>query len=369
MPNAVGVFADALYGDGTAGSGDKAKLFKDMEKGKVGLKELTKVIEYMGTLTQPDLLAQMLNTPEKKLQRLKTQWILTMEQMNDSGFLDLMNAAFEEFTKLLVDATKWLVENKKEIKLWADRLVSLFRWIMSNLKLLIEVWGLWKIGQWGMGMVSALTAVNGAIAVTRGQLVKTGLIFSGMVLLVGLFTAAIVDLYDTFQGENSIFKALTEDKDKGLLGWLATVARAVFEITASILDMGVNLAAIGWGKVTGNKELQSFAEERAITGGQKLFTHLQDMSLFPSNETLVKNMNPKWVQQEAAKNNGRVTVPFTGAQYQVQPAPVPIQITVNGGSDSSEQVAQMVGFKVQEILTGHYRSAASNYTPLLQGAN
>ena len=44
----------------------------------------------------------MLNTPAKKLAKLKTQWMLTLEKPNDSGFLDMMITALESVTELLV---------------------------------------------------------------------------------------------------------------------------------------------------------------------------------------------------------------------------------------------------------------------------
>lgn len=367
IPGATQVFADVLEGkNGAKGSGDVKKLFKNMEQGKYTLQDIVKVLESLDDAIDEDKLAQALALPNANLRELNTAWQRFLIEINEAGFADLMSNVLMSLTKMFNKFSNYIRDNKEDVKKWLDRVSAVLTYVIENFKLLIELWGLWKIGQWGMAIVASLTAVDGALALTRGQLVKTGLVFSGLFLLIGAFTLAVVDLYDTFQGENSIFKYMTEDKDKGLLGWLATVARAVFEITASILDMGVNLAAIGWGKVTGNKELQSFAEERAIDNGQRLFTRLQDMSLFPSNETLVKSMNPNWVQEQASKNNGKVTVPFTGAQYQVQPAPVPIQITVNGGADTSEQVAQVVGFKVQEILNGHYLQAASNYSPLIQ---
>ena len=75
----------------------------------------------MGTLTREDLISQMLNTPAKKLAKLKTQWMLTLEKLNDSGFLDMMITALESVTELLVDLTKWIKDNREEIKLLGYR--------------------------------------------------------------------------------------------------------------------------------------------------------------------------------------------------------------------------------------------------------
>lgn len=256
LPNAVGIFADALYGNGKAGSGDKAKLFKDMEDGKVKLKELTKVIEYMGTLTREDLIAQMLETPAKKLAKLKTQWILTLEKLNDAGFLDMMITALEGVTELLVDLTKWVKENGAEIKTWAAEIISVFKWLITNLPLILAYFTALKVAGWITAMQAASVAAGGFTAALTAMLIRLVLIPAG----IALATLAFVELYDTVSGQDTLWARLAEQKDKGFLGYVAAITKTVLDFVTLISSGLVTGAMSAWGHMTGNQELVDSAK-------------------------------------------------------------------------------------------------------------
>ena len=361
------MFADALYGDGTAGSGDKAKLFKDMENGKVGLKELTKVIEYMGKLTQPDLLAQMLNTPEKKLQRLKTQWILTMEQMNDSGFLDLMGAAFEEFTKLLVDATKWLVANKKEVKEWMDSFVKAFRWMFDNIPILVGVWASFKLAAWLNAAVIGMRVATAAGVALNTQLTAMALRFMAIPLFIFAVGAAFIELKDTFEGENTWLKLVSENPDKGFLGWLATLTRSFADLGAVLGSIPLGLVEMLWGVLTLNPKLikegfdkpslmisQAMINQNAMSQDQGLFgmglgggTKAAQLDAMVRSSPAMSWSSP---QGKYVNNTARTSdVPYVQIPN--------VTINMNGVNADEEKLASMVQAGFNDIVL----KAASNY--------
>jgi len=265
----VGIFADALYGDGKAGSGDKAKLFKDMEKGKVGLEEITKVIAYMGTLTREDLIAEMLKSPAKKMEKLKSQWIRFLEAFNDAGFLDVMVAALEEITNLLVDLGKWIKANREDIKAWSDTFVKAFKWIMANLPLIISYFAALKVTSWVTALMAATTATGGLSAALL-VLAKRLLL---MPMLVGLAVAAFVEMYDTVSGKNTLWTALAEQKDKGFLGYIAAITKTVLDFVTLMASGAVTGAMSLLGHLTGNKELVDSAKR---TWAEANMTNIQN---------------------------------------------------------------------------------------------
>ena len=96
LPGAVGIFAEALYGKDPDA---EAKLFKAMEKGQVKMEELVKVIDHMKTLSREDLIKKMLDSPAKKMEKMRTAWARLLTEINSSFMLDAFTAAF----------TKWLM--------------------------------------------------------------------------------------------------------------------------------------------------------------------------------------------------------------------------------------------------------------------
>ena len=252
LPNAVGIFADALYGDGTAGSGDKAKLFKEMELGKLGLEELTKVIDYMATLTKKDLLAQMLNTPAKKFTAMKNQWILMVEALNDGGVLDVMLKVFEEMTDVLSSMSKAVRDHKKEFKafgevvgaVWAGVKVSLkgaWQFIGNTLGYLTDaVQLLWAVLSNG-GFVPLLVALAAMPTLLAAAKSATLVLYSALLVPAAVIAGLLLldDLIVGLNGGDSALAAMA--KQDGALGNLAAVLLTIGDTVASL---GVAFAAL-----------------------------------------------------------------------------------------------------------------------------
>lgn len=200
LPGAVGIFADALYGDGTKGSGDKARLFKDMEDGKLKLEELVKVIDYMKTLTEQDLLDRMLNTPARKFVAMKNQLILALEAINDAGVLDLMINAFQEMAKGLAVVAKVVKENKAVF----EGVGEAFSVIYKSIKLVGEAIYNNEAAFWGI--VAALVAMNIPAIITAGT-------FVAIAAAVGVLILAVADLQETLEGKDTFFKEWSESEN------------------------------------------------------------------------------------------------------------------------------------------------------------
>ena len=89
-----------------------------MEKGQVKLEELVKVIDHMKTLSREDLIAKMLDSPAKKMERMRTAWQRLLTEINSSFMLDVFTAAFDKMADEIKKATEWMKENKEEICFW-----------------------------------------------------------------------------------------------------------------------------------------------------------------------------------------------------------------------------------------------------------
>jgi len=203
----VGIFADALYGNGTKGSGDKARLFKDMEDGKIRLEELVKVIDYMQTLTEQDLLDRMLNTPARKFIAMKNQLILALEAINEAGVLDLMVSAFEEMAKGLAAVGKVIKNNKQ----FFDDVGIAFSAIYKSIKLVVEAVVNNEAVMWSL--VAIFAALKIPLIIVAAQ-------FLAIAAAVGLLLLGLADLQETLEGKDTFFKEWSES-DNGFIRFLA----------------------------------------------------------------------------------------------------------------------------------------------------
>ena len=221
LPGAVGIFADALFGDGTRGSGDVKKLFKSMEDGKVGLEEISKVIKYMGTLTDKDLIARMLETPEKKLNKLRTRWTLFLEEVNRNGFLDIMVRSLEMIADAIVEVTKLV-----------RPLGNAFREVFNYIKeLTLGFTDLFN----SMDLFTQFLIITVPLAIKFSDVLKRFLIIPFGISLAFL---GLLYVLEGLMGVSNDFTKLTEDQDKGILGWLAAGIRLASELFAWIARIG-----------------------------------------------------------------------------------------------------------------------------------
>ena len=360
LPNAVGIFADALYGNGAAGSGDKAKLFADMDKGKIGLKELTKVIEYMGTLTREDLISQMLNTPAKKLAKLKTQWMLTLEKLNDSGFLDMMITALESVTELLVDLTKWIKDNREEIKYWATEIIKTFKWLISNLPLVLSYFAALKVSGWIASLMAASAAAGSFTTVLTRMLIRLIVIPAG----IALAALAFIELYDTISGQDTLWTRLAEQKDKGILGYIAAITKSVMDFVTLLSSGLVTRAMIMWGHLTGNDLLvdsakQTYAEADALN------TQNQE-KMWGSGWWATGNqpLSPQAFSNTTSRVLAKGTVDRT---FNYNPS---IEVVVSGATArDGDEIAKAIDARLKESLSKMSVQAMANTSPYITPLN
>ena len=241
LPGAVGLFADALYGDGTQGSGDQAKLFKDMEAGKVKLDEIRKVIQYMGTLTKEDLISRMLNTPEKKLNKLRNAWHRFVMQVNDAGVLDAMIFILESITK----GIEYLTVALKPI-------IVLFRNLWSHTKDLFNLLSSFSVLIGGIffknltttaltlglvllnfnRLIIAIPQLSSVLALLWKRLLIPAAITAGFLLLE--------DLIFALRGQGSVLADLAKDGE-GFASVLAKIVISVGSIVQFVMGLGFSL--------------------------------------------------------------------------------------------------------------------------------
>lgn len=225
LPNAVGIFAQALYGNDPDG---EKKLFKAMERGEVRMEELVKVIDYMKTLSREDLLKKMLDTPAKKLTAMRTAWSRLLTEINSSFMLDVFTAAFDKMADEIKKATEWMKENKEEIKLWVNRVKHIVGalWDLKEVLLALYITNkLFKAGGIAGGLWGWLTRVPvlppAPLSVRIVNFLKSGLRMA-LRAWPAVAAAFIYDLVETLQGKSTILSGWIES-DNGFVSALAKI--------------------------------------------------------------------------------------------------------------------------------------------------
>jgi hypothetical protein len=222
-----------------------------MEAGKVGMNELVKVIEYIQTLKDDELIAKMLDTPEKKFSKLRTEWIRFLISLNEAGVLDAMIAAFEAITDSVILIHGFLKDNKE-----------ILRDIWSILKPMLGIW----LAMWGAGKLMAfnkginsvlknfgvLSLVAGSGGSRIGKLIsKVGLLRASLLLLnrawnmfgkksvLAISLLALVDIIETLQGKRTVLTQLMSEG--GILGTGAKVLVGVFRTLQMVIEAAIAL--------------------------------------------------------------------------------------------------------------------------------
>ena len=235
------IFADAISG------GDVAKLFKDMENGKVKLEELNKVIDHMGTLTKKDLLTKMLQTPQRALERLSTSWQRFIMAVNNSGALEAMVFIMDTLADGVMLLTKVVKPLGKVITTTfknAYEYVSMFAGILNGL--LFNSFGSTILSVTLLGLVlSQMPKAIAAIGASMTWLWRMFLVPAAVISAILL----VEDLIGALLGKDSVIADAA--KKDGFLGGLAATFLSIGQffatighvLTAGILEGDWDLAA------------------------------------------------------------------------------------------------------------------------------
>ena len=259
LPNAVGIFAQALYGNDPDG---EKKLFKAMERGEVRMEELVKVIDYMKTLSREDLIKMMLDSPAKKLTAMRTAWSRLLTEINSSFMLDVFTAAFDTMADEIKKATSWMKENKEEIKLWVNRVKHLVGALWDLKEVLLALYVTNKlIAASGVatGLWSFLTRIPvlppAPLSVRIINMLKSGLRMAARAwpVLAGAF---IWDLIETLQGKDTLLSTWS-DSNNPFVAWAARIP----------ILLGAAVANLGIGALLGKDWLSAllFGDEQDMT--------------------------------------------------------------------------------------------------------
>lgn len=266
LPNAVGIFAQALYGNDPDG---EKKLFKAMERGEVRMEELVKVIDYMKTLSREDLIAKVMDSPARKMTAMRTAWSRLLTEINSSFMLDTFTFVFDTMADGIRDITKWMKENKGTIDSWVSGIKMLGRALMELAPILLTLWGLKKVfSLFGMFTAGSRSMRNLRYLFLGGDLMRlfrfTGGgstlaasllgVFKKAFLLVRIALPALIylladDIYTALSGGDSLIgRALTADNP--FSKWISRTVLGAFKIlTAAVVNV-IALVDLAFGSGT-----------------------------------------------------------------------------------------------------------------------
>ena len=386
LPGATEIFADALFGDGTRGSGDTKKLFKAMEDGKVGIEELIKVIEYMRKLTDDKKIKEYVEkSPEKAFQRMSNAWMRFIMEVNNAGLLDAMTAALDGAADAIKILTKVFKPFISLIKLMGEGIWKYaIKPLLDFISLLKEIPYIGALASGAiLGMVAAFTKATPAVGAFMGTLKAVSLFLRRFLVYPVLIYAGVtlmVLALEALQGQENYFTKATEQKDKGFLGWLAAAGRMALETLGFLTKMGVALAMFGVDMFKGknakdwNESLNTligftkesygkFAEADARTGFsagvQKAFGY------YPENMVNSGNLNPTLsaLSSPITKVDAARYTPWSIAKPS-QPVDQKVNITNNvtlNGINDPRLIADMVTSELDNKMTNMFIQTQSNY--------
>ena len=252
LPNAVGIFAQALYGNDPDG---EKKLFKAMERGEVRMEELVKVIDYMKTLSREDLIAKVMDSPARKMTAMRTAWQRLLTEINSSFMLDVFTSIFDAMAVGLQDITKWMKENKETIDSWVKGVKIAGKVLWELVPALLAIWGLrkvfnilglfqgvaartlitrlltgnmgalWLTMLFGAGGAGGLGARIGAGLVTAMKIARFTVIAAIPVLIAGIAD----DIYTAMIGGDSLIGTATQS-DNPFSKWISRSILGAFEV-------------------------------------------------------------------------------------------------------------------------------------------
>lgn len=400
MPGAVKIFADALTG------GDMKELFSQMEDGKLKTEELIKVIDHLGTLSNKELLAKMKNTPARKLEAMKNQWILFLEETNEAGVLDVMIKVFEEVTDLLRVSARWIKANQKEF----DALGSAVKEVYSIAKFAVQmlatlfvniveasvaffsmfkdffsediVGGLLKV----IPLVGILTTLLYAFPPLAAAIAAAGARMWAAFIVPAAVIGAILlvdDLINALLGRESLIAGAA--KEDGALGTLAATFLMIGETLSTIGKLFTSIFIEGDLQLAGLYVDEFFAKFRE--NFPKLFSVFDEMGMWVSSlfDNIAKRFGmmlgvakatatldfSKASELRATMDN----MPLMPTYSQMNPSVYknipnmisnnPQQnITINAGNQSPEQIAMEIRKQWDSIASMSYTQSMTNYGAL-----
>lgn len=341
-----------------------------MEKGQLKSEELIKVIDHMGTLSNDELLAKMMDTPAKKLEKMRTQWILFLEETNEAGVLDVMIAAFEEATDLMRTAAQWIKANQKEFDKFAESVKYYYRMFKDILGVLIDHWQtvvaffvVNKIALGLYGIATAATGVGGAFILAA----KAVGAFLVRILLIPALVAAVVlaieDLAAMFSGKDSMFEQWAKS-DNGFISFLSRTVILLGEMARlawTIMKTGIFEA---WGLLTGNMGL---VERARVEYGVELINSnkVLDFVMGKTEDYEAYTFDPaKYVSSKVSAVLAQNMIPFKNNNLNTNPAGVYgsgnqtnyVEVVVNNPSSNVD-----VTNAVTEALSGMLNKDMTNY--------
>ena len=225
LPNAVGIFAQALYGNDPDG---EKKLFKAMERGEVRMEELVKVIDYMKTLSREDLIAKVMDSPARKMTAMRTAWQRLLTEINSSFMIDTFVTVFDKMADELGKLRVWFQENKEDIDLWVNRIKHVIGVLWDLKEVLIALYvtnKLFKLvgiagGLWGW-FTRVPVLPPAPLSVRIVNFLKSGMRMALRAWPV-IAAAFIYDLVETLQGKSTILSGWIES-DNGFVAALAKI--------------------------------------------------------------------------------------------------------------------------------------------------
>ena len=264
IPGATQVFADVLEG------GSVKKLFDNMQKGKYDLQDIVKVLDSLESKLKKDLLTKMFDKPTIAMNDFRTALTRFWEEVNSSGGTDLLIGGLTGMADALKGATKWMKENKEEIKLWVNRVKHLVGalWDLKEVLLAlyivnkmfktediggVAVGGLQRLYRWLLRppLVGPVIPLGTRIL----TFLKSGLRMVSRAWPV-LAAAFIYDLVETLQGKDTLLSTWS-DSNNPFVAWAARIP----------ILLGAAVANLGIGALLGKDWLSAllFGDEQDMT--------------------------------------------------------------------------------------------------------
>ena len=214
LPAAEQLYADALE------KGSVAVFQKNMKAGKYHNEDLLKVAEYVYALKKEGL-EDVLTSQGRQLARLKNSWVDLFTAINRAGLDQGQRSALVVLTDIIKSSTPAIAGFTAGIK--------------SMVGTLVDGWdrlGYFKVALYLLagGLVAYFAPVTAVISGTT------------------LAFATLFDLVETLQGKDTLFSRMTEEKDKGVIGWIATIIRMMGEDLAAAIKKSTAAFMIlqGW---------------------------------------------------------------------------------------------------------------------------
>jgi hypothetical protein len=388
IPGATQVFADVLEG------GDVKKLFDNMQKGKYTAIDILHVLSELKKKIKQDQIDEMLKRPTAELAELTTAWVRFLEVFNKNAGLALMKGFLDEMTGALNWGKQLLIDNEQELKAFGKGVGAVWRWLKLTVVVAKDVLATLApiapalFSALGGGLLGVLfkpflTVVKGKVVpATEGLLGKINLLSKAMgglllrflilPIMVAVGLGLLIELFDTMSGKDTMWTRLAEQKDKGILGWLAAVTKSVTDLM--VLTAKGIVAGVHW--AFGDDEDKKMAEDFLKESVDQYVASNERMGFGGIGDSLGSKF-----KENTARNASTLGSIFTGEgtnqqmRYLGQPAPTTPTIITNApilhisvsGSDpveAQEIVTRALNesyMMIQQRETSNYQKDALNF--------